>query len=267
MKIEIPITLFKGKDAFPLKTLGDVVKEFEKFLKMLGDDIEIEPDDGEWLFKDVKGGSLSGVAFKAGVQQPKAQSFIHSFEHIVRDPVGEKSNGLIRNKTRRQFANIASNLNPGDAISFGLSRGNKKEWLPLSKEQSLEIIQAVEKQIEYNGTIQGRIHDLQIETTPYAFNIRELSSQKLIKCTFPESLYQKVWEALKKRKGIVYVSGLITASVTDEKIENLKISKSEDIMPAPDYIEGDFDKFVGCCPEIIGGKSLQSWINGVRGRG
>lgn len=268
MEIKIPIELFKGKESFPLRMLGDIVREIEKFFKMLGEDVQIEADSGEWLITNVKGGSLTGTAFKAGVPEAKAKLYLHNYKQIIEDPIGRKHNNLISRRTRRQLANIGKNLNPGDAINFGvIDEKSKVTWHSLSKETSLEIIETVEKQIIYRGSIQGTIHDIQIESRPYYFNIRELSTQKLIRCEYNGKLYEEIWKTLKKRTGIIYVSGLITANQVDEKIEYIKLESANDIILAPEYKHGDLQKFIGCCPTLLGKKNLQAWINEVRGRG
>jgi hypothetical protein len=267
MEIKIPIELFRGRDAFPLKKLGEIVQETEKFLKSLSEDVQIEIEEGDWLATNIKGGSLTYVAMKAGISEPKAEVYMHNYRQLIQDPLGRQNGNVISSRTRKQFANIAKSLNPGDFINFGMEEKEEIKWHALSKETSLEIIESIDRQIEYKGTIQGIIHDLQKESSPYFFTIRELASQRLIRCVFGEELYEKIWEILKNRTGIVYVSGLILANQADEKVEYLKLEKEDDIILAEEYKEGDIDKFIGCCPGILGKKSLQKWINEVRGRG
>lgn len=269
-KISIPVELYKGRDAIPLKKMGKIVEEIEKFLKILGEDIELESEDGgEWLATNIRGGSLGLHVGRSGVSENKAHLFMYNYEKMVSDPLGI-NNGHISSKTRKQFAKIADVLDPGDYISFGVPVANRKKpkWHHLSKETSLDIIKAVDRQIQYHGSIQGIIHDLQLETRPLFFKIRELSHpDRLIKCFYDDDLYDSVRKTLEKKNAIVYISGLITANQADEKIEYMKITKKEDICTAEEFQHGDIDKFVGCCPGILGKKSLQDWIDEVRERG
>jgi len=266
--ILIPVEIYKGRDTIPLKKMGKIVQETEKFLTMLGEDIKLGADDGEWLATNIKSGSLAYNIERSGVTEEKAKVFYHDFEQIVKDPLGEH-NAHISRKTRKQFAAIAAPIDPGDYVSFGLivNENSIPTWHHLSKETSLEIIKMVDKQIEYHTSIQGIIHELQLETRPLSFKIRELSTERLIKCFYDDDLYDDVRKTLERKNGIVYISGIVTANLSDEKIDYIKIEKKEDISLAEEFRPGDIEKFIGCCPDILGDMSLQDWVDEVRNRG
>ena len=194
---------------------------------------------------------------------------MHNFEHIVKTPLGIYD-GHITRRTKRQYAAIASSLDSGEHISFGLvAKGRRRHtWHHLSKETSQEIIKNIDKQIEYRGTIQGVIHDLQLEDRPRCLKIRELSTNRLIKCYFTDELYDYIHKATEKLESVVYISGQIIANQHEEKIEYVKVESREGIQLAEEFRKEDIDNFIGCCPGLLENEeSLQDWIDEVRGRG
>jgi hypothetical protein len=130
----------------------------------------------------------------------------------------------------------------------------------LSKQRSLEIEKELTQTIEQYGSVQGVIHSFYKESKPPVVHIRELSTNALVKCIFPISMYEKVWRLMEIKDAVVNVDGWIKTHI-DGTVEQLKVA---DIVQAVEYKQGDLDKFFGCAPTFTGDMSTDEFISDLR---
>jgi hypothetical protein len=170
----------------------------------------------------------------------------------------------LRTETVLQFARLAELIEPGDSARLGLFDSGTESpemWRPLSKSNGVAIREHIENRVVYLGMIQGVIHSLFKEAEPPYFYVREISSDSLVRCTFPASHYSQFIPLLQNKRAIVFVSGHITARRADRKIEHIRIERME---PAPELSDAEFDKFFGCAPKFTGDLSTEEFLDEIR---
>lgn len=267
-KIKFRFELNRGRKGVPLHKFSDIMTQCEKFLTFFMADLDISTSGGQWLVCNLKEGSAIGdVMYVGEVSATEENEYNYYFEQVLRNPQ-EAANGKIKRKTILQYIHIADSLDPDESINFGLYKNGEKELQPyeLSKKDAIGLIDVIEDFTEYHGAIQGVIHELNKGHMPPYFRIRDLASKKLIKCFFSYKLYDRVIELLHNKDAIVIVSGLITASRSDRHIDHMNISVDDHLKLAPEYKEGDLEKFIGSSPDFLGKQTFQEFMDEIRGR-
>lgn len=96
--------------------------------------------------------------------------------------------------------------------------------------------------LEYYGSLQGKIHSWYKEAkTPY-FDLRELATDRLVKCYYTEKLYRNVYEQMKDRDNVVHVSGDIKADRVERVPEEIKVVRIDNYEPLS---KEEFEEFFG----------------------
>ncbi|OGO35299.1 MAG: hypothetical protein A2Z03_07755 [Chloroflexi bacterium RBG_16_56_8] len=249
--IRVRIELNKGRHGVPLRKLAAVGRESEKFFQMLGSDVGLKFEKGEWIAVNFEEGSLCFDAMNVSeTSDEELYQFNHNLRRVAKfDPNKDISLEGISNATMRQYAQIAENLDSDELVGFGIYKDGEAplEWDYLSKHQSIEIMNCIESRIQYHGALHGTIHSLNKGiTTPY-FDLRDAASGRLVKCFFKRGLYEKLIDIMKDYDAIVHLSGLFTVSKFEKKIESVYAQKIE---KAEQYLEGDIDRLMGCAPDL-----------------
>src|SRR5262249_11161966 len=133
-RLRIRMELNRGGVGVPLHKLASVVEEAQKFFRMLGDDVHIDNDRGEWLGLDFDNKSLNFTAEYVGPVEPaQVREFYAAFDGVT----------LMRRATIAQFARIADAIEEDELIGFGLYQNDQEiepsEWRSLSKREALRI--------------------------------------------------------------------------------------------------------------------------------
>ena len=265
-EIRIQVILNKGKSGIPLQKLARISIELQRFLDLLGSDIKIESGYG-WLGTGFRDGSVRFTATKIDpVEEKKAKEFKESFRNIAT----RKPDARVSPSTIRQYCKIAEPIAVDEVVGFGLPPANEldkidEEWHELSKREALLIATEVQTAVRSHGGVQGIVHSIFFRASPPHFQLRELSTGELIKCVYnSQSQYNQITAVLNKRDAVVHVYGLSITDIVNRKIDELRVERVE---LAESFEKKDFDRFVGCAPDMLGGQSLQDFIDQVRGRG
>jgi hypothetical protein len=79
--------------------------------------------------------------------------------------------------------------------------------------------------------IQGIVHSLYKESEPPYFDVRQLSTQQIVKCAYPADKDRQVVELPTKKEAVVLVSGLIKARRLDGKAEEVRLERCGALIP------------------------------------
>ena len=265
-RFRIRLEVSRSERGIALTSLGKLPEEAQRFLKFIGEDVQIAGLQSDWIATDFKEGSLLFTVESTGEadedQVGKYQGALNSilsYEPKAEAPVG------IRNETLAQYARFVNSIAENESLRIGLfTNGSKKpdEWRTISKQQSVGIAEHFNELIESIGTIQGIVHSLYKESQPPYFDLRELSNEKLIKCQYPPHLYEQVIGSLKRRNAIVLVQGEITARRRDQKIDHMVVRQMK---VAPELTADDLEEFFGCAPDFTGDITTEEHIKRMRG--
>lgn len=265
-RFRIRLEVHRSERGIALASLGKLPEEAMRFLKFIGEDVQIAGLQSEWIARDFEDGSFLFTVESAGEADEEqvrtyrgALNSVIDYEPKTEAPVG------IRNETLAQYARLANAIAHNESLRMGFfTNGSERpdEWRDISKQQSAGIAEYFDELIESTGTIQGIVHSLYKESQPPYFDLRELSNEKLIKCQYPPQLYEQVIGSLKKRDAIVIVQGEITARRRDRKIDHIVVRQMK---VAPELTADDLEEFFGCAPDFTGDLSTEEYIRRMRG--
>lgn len=247
-RLRFRVELNPGGDGVSMAKLASVTLETEKFLKLLISDLGVEDQAGNWIAKDFDNNSVDYTSEYVGlVNQIDADNFDSALLYVTDENIDLTQLPVrIRPATIAQYSNIAQKIDNDEAVTFGIYNGRGiREHRKLSKQTALQIQQQIKDAdypVEYLGTIQGVIHSQIFEGKDESFRIRELYSENLIKCLYDKRQYSEIVSALKKKGAVVFVSGWVTATKLQRQPNSIKIARIE---VAPDYVQGDVDRFIG----------------------
>ncbi|SPE31828.1 hypothetical protein SBA5_910010 [Candidatus Sulfotelmatomonas gaucii] len=262
-ELRIPIILNKGQRGVPLSKLARISYELQQFLGLLGEDLHIDPGAG-WIGTDFTNGSLNFVAEKVNpVEEPKVKAFKQAFRNVAQ----RRPDARVRPSTIRQFAKIGEPMDLGEVAEFSLpsiDNDERDEWCELTKQTALAIAFEVQDIVRSHGGVQGIIHSVFLGASPAHFQLRELSTGELVKCVYSSrKQYDELAAVLKEQNAVVHVYGVIRTDFVNRQIQELRVEKIE---LAESFSKEDFERFVGCAPNLLGGQDLQEFIDAVRER-
>ena len=265
-RFRIRLEVHRSERGISLASLGKLPEEATRLLKLLGEDADIAGLESDWIATDFEDSSfLCTVESTGEVDEDQVRTYRGALDSVLSyEPKTEAPAG-IRNETLAQYARLANSIASDESLRMGLfTNGSERpdEWRDISKQQSVGISEYFDELIGSTGTIQGIVHSLYKESQPPYFDLRELSSEKLIKCQYPPQLYDKVVESLKKRSAIVIVQGEVQARRRDRKIERVVVRQ---MRIAPELTEADLEEFFGCAPDFTGNLSTEEYVRRMRG--
>lgn len=267
-KLRVRIELNKGRIGIPVGKLASVVDEIHKFFNSICEDVNVEANAEDWLALRFQEGSL---AFDIENLNTVNDFSINAFNRTLRR-IGAFTTATaddysdIPRATLLQYARIAKPIDADERVIFNLYAG-EEEKPSIAYELTKNIAVAIEEyaskpeQLEYYGGIQGIIHSLVKEGDRPYLNIRELTSQKLIKCFYLKNMYDVIVSLLKRKDAVVHVHGLIRGNRTDRKIDFIKADKFK---VADDFSDKDFQDFFGCAPDLTGDLTTKDFISKLR---
>lgn len=291
-KFRLRIQLFKGRKSIDLGRLGQVPEELNKFLKALGDDLRLSPEENHWQASRFADGSLAlSVGLPNEVTDDVAERGTAIVQQIadvsVRPAVLIATNLLSTNEvvlsqpdrlpdegpapsdaTLLRFANFARSLREGETCRIGVYKTARAraptKWYPITLESADRLSLLVQPLIEYEGTVFGVVHAVYKEGSNPHFDLRDLSRGSLVKCYFNDSLWPHIVKALAIRDNRVHVSGRVRANRIDRVIESVVVGRIE---PTERLSDLEFEQFIGCAPEITGALTTAQFIDTIRGDG
>jgi hypothetical protein len=269
-QIRVKVLLNKGKSGISLHKLPKLLSEIQQFLDMLGRDVI--GDEPEWVGFDFSTThSLGYTAIRSEpVEEEQAEDFNQAFRSVVRRNPNER----IRLATLSQYAKIAEPIEPDETVDFSLDEKvldstsqnlpADAEWLVLTKQIAALIAMDAETAVRAFGSVQGIIHSVFMGAKPPHFNLRELSSNTLVKCVYDKARYPELAHALQRESAVLHVYGSTVTDMANRKIVEMKVQKIEiSQVLSPE----DFERFFGCALGLTGNEDLQEIIERSRSRG
>jgi hypothetical protein len=251
-RMKVRLVLNKGRHGAPLSKLGKISEQAERFLRALAGDCRIETKPGEWLAVNFKNGSVEYDAeFQGDVNVGAAEIFARNLEQLA--DYDEETEGLnlpVSSATALEYARIGSLIDPDEVIGLGIfpARGGKPKWRTITYSKAAAIRREVEQPLPTYGAVQGIVHAWFKEARDPYFQIREISTDALVKVLYSSNMYSDVVRACEERTSVLIVTGnmlldrasRLTIELRAERIERVSILSTE-----------EFERFFGSAPDFI----------------
>ena len=264
-QLKIRIELNKGRTGAPLEKLGDVARQFDRFLRAVATDLKVEAKKGEWLAVKFKNGSVSwDAAFQGDVTEAHARAFNRALEFVADfDPDVEGANGMVSEATLLEYSKLGNCIDPDEVIGLGIfpSGGGRPKMRQISYRRTAQVRQAIESPVLSYGSVQGIVHALVKEAGAPFFHLREFSSDGLVRCFYPDTLYDQVVRVLNNRRTVVHATGHLTLDRAKRVVDQVRVER---IDAADPLSAEDFDRFFGSAPQLTGDLSTSEYIEQIR---
>jgi hypothetical protein len=267
-RLRVRVELNKGRIGIPLAKLASVVDEIHRFFGKICEDVNVEASVEDWLALHFEEGSLAfDIENPSAVDDSSVTTFNRTLKRIGAFTASAADDySDIPRATLLQYATIAKSIDADEKVIFGLySEGEDQPGYryELTKNVATDIEHYASKpeQTEYYGGVHGVIYSLVKEADRPFLNIRDLNTQKLIKCFYKKDMYEQIVGLLKKKEAVVYVYGLVRANRNERKIESIKADKFK---ISDDFSDKDFQDFFGCASDLTGELSTEDFISRIR---
>jgi len=260
-RLRLRLKINEGRIGAPLDKLAEIAKETERFLRMLGDDLKLKMEKGEWLARNFENGS---VGFDADFQGDVPENIAHQYDTGLRhvasfDPDVSDRLPFVSDATILQYTKIGEILDPDERAKIGFYNGidgaEPKEWAELSHRQAIRVKRGIEAPILAYASAQGIVHSWFKEAG--FFWLRELSTQALVKCVYAPKQYEAVHKATQNKTAVLHVHGMGSYDRAKRAINELTV---EDLSVASLLSEAEFASFFGIAPSLTGDMSTSEFI-------
>ena len=232
--------------------LGKISEQAEKFLKSLAADCEIETHPGEWFAVNFGAVEYDAV-FQGDVNIGAAQIFTKNLEFLADfDPDSEGLNAAIRPQTALEYARIGSLIDPDEEIGLGIYAPEAPDAKPkklraITYRAAAALRREIETPVVSYGSVQGILHAWFKEVKEPNFQLRELSTDALVRVYYTSSLYHDVAKAVQERTTMLMVSGNMlfdraTRLATELRADRIELMKM--------LSTAEFEEFFGSAPEF-----------------
>lgn len=238
--LRLRVKLNKGHRGISLDKLEKFVAETRKFLAQIGDDLHLE-DSRAWNGVEFENGSLAFTnesSYQVSVET--SEVFNKSVLLLSRSEYPP----FIKESTANQFYKITSVLDQNESFDLAVFEGsNDPIWVEVSaltaqRARRLQVLPYRYAQ----GAVQGTIHNIYVEAEKPYFTLRELSSQRLVKCYYSEGDYPAVVHTLNNKGQILHIRGTVVTDTQKRSIDHITVSN---IIPAEMYGYAEVEKFLG----------------------
>lgn len=258
-RLRVKLVLNEGGEGAPLNQIVDIGREVERFLRYLAEDAGVTVERKQWVARQFENRSVRfDVEAPVEIPDEVVAVFNRKFDYVATfNPEKQSLDGGVRHQTMLQYAKAAGALAAHESMSFGLYKPKADkpfEYRKLSKLRALDLHQRLTETIRVKSTVQGTIHNLGIEE--HYFTLRERKSGHLVRCDYPEDLYDEVHAAASNPDSLVYARGLVTFRRVDRLVEAVKVDTIKAAPALPDV----FNKLFGQHPDYTGDLSTQEFI-------
>ena len=269
-RLRIKLELNPGGDGIRLDKLANISSELEKFLRSLAKDCGVSAAPGDWVARNFYNSSVGAVLEHSGIVEPAAatkfNSGIKKFTGFRADR--DRFNGDYSETTIRQFVEIGSKLDTDEVVRIGLldadteevtAESAPSEWTLIAKRKTIEIEDAVLREIEYYGSLQGRLANWHRESE--FVHIRESVTGALIRCNYTADSYDAIYRAYKDRKAVVHITGRIrsdrlTGNPTQVWVQRVDVFDR--------LSDSEWQSLFGSSPEFTGKLTAAQYIDKMR---
>ena len=268
-QIKLRIEMNKGRIGAPLEKLGDISRQIEKFLRALSADLKLEVKKGEWIAVNFKNGSVSyDASFEHEVTDSTFRHFNRCVEFVTDfDPETDGTNGMVSDATLLEYGRIGNHIDPDESIGIGLYTGetrNPRKWRQVNYRKTSQIRDAMEMPIRSYGSVQGILHAWFKEAHSPYFQVREFSTDQLVKCIYGQGLYSTIVDAVKDRNAVVYATGFLKLDRAKRVVDEMLVERIDRVERLTD---DEFSSFFGMAPDLTGQMTTDQFISNVRADG
>ena len=264
-QVKVRIELNKGRKGAPLEKLGDVSRQFDRFLRSLAVDLKLDVKRDEWLAVNFRNGSISwDAALQTDVTDAQVRHFNQCLEFIADfDPDSESTNGLVSDTTLLQFGKLGEHIDADEVIGIGIYSGarSRLKWRRIEYRRASRIRRAIEEPILAYGSVQGVLASVVLEAKRPHFCIHELSSEQIVKCYYDSSLYDDVIKALSQRNAIIHATGELRLERASRATGEMEVERIDKVVSLSD---AEFQSFFGMAPTLTGDLSTQEYMSQYR---
>lgn len=250
-RLKVRFVINQGRHGAPMAKLGKIAEQTEKFLRLYASDLGLDVKAGEWLAADFRNSSVEFQAeFPREVPPATAQFFSDGLEVLADfDPDNEGLNGRVGEAAALEYARIGTLLDPDEIIRMGIMSPNLRapRWRDITYSSFSAIRRELELPVTSHGSIQGIVHSWYKEAKEPHFQIRELSTDDLVRVFYREGLYEAVARAVQERSTVLIVDGTAKYDKVTRKALELQASR---ITPMEMMTPSDFEEVFGCAPEF-----------------
>lgn len=244
--------------------LGKISEQAERFLRALAADCNIPAKQGDWLAANFRNGSVEYDAFlPEDVNAAAAEIFSKSVEAIADyDPDNEGLNFGVSAGTVLEYARIGALIDPDEIIGIGVyppAPRARIRWRQITYGKASAIRRQIETPIPSYGAAQGILHAWFKEAREPNFQLRELSTDALIRIVYPPTMYNSVAEAVRERTAVMDVSGdMLYDRATKQPVE----MRADRIHKVRMMSTAEFEQFFGSSPDFVYDEALETYANG-----
>ncbi len=263
--LRIRIELSRSAVGIEMSKLRELSEEAQKFLRMVAEDVGLNPNEGKWVAKDFynQGLGFNAEYQHAEVDSDSAATYNHAIDGISK--VSAESNWSVRGirpLTIVQSARVARIADEGEVVRLGLLNGaDHVEWRPLALDRAAAVIAHFDVWVEYRGMLQGMIHTIFKESSPPYFTLRDFASGQTVRCEFDANDWSKLHKALERKDAPVFVAGWIRIRRLDRKIEYLRVDRVQGTKPLS---REQLTDFFGSAPGWTGDLTTDQFIDSLR---
>jgi hypothetical protein len=245
--LKIRLKLNEGRIGIPVKKVSGIACEVESFLVMISEDIGLPQK--EWLAINFQNGSLI-FDCEQNVEEDLRKRANRILTALFNNELDSPAGRTIRYETRAQFFHIATRIDPGEVVRFGLfceeDKDEPSDWYPLSRENVPP--QREQTIATYLGEIQGVVHTFIKEGKTPQFIVQQIHNGNKVRCYFGRDLYDAAVATLSEADSIIFVEGLLSEDTVTGQIKSIDV---EDFRLSPDFSPTFFESFMGSRPGLV----------------
>jgi hypothetical protein len=243
--------------------LGKISEQAEKFLRALAADCNIPSKQGDWLAANFRNGSVEYDAFHSDdVSAASAEIFSRSLQAIADyDPDKEGLNFGVSASTVLEYGRIGALIDPDEIVGIGVypANGGRIRWRSITYTRASAIRRKVEAPIPSYGAAQGILHAWFKEAREPHFQLRELSTDALVRVIYPSRMYDEVAAAVRERNAILDVSGDL---LYDRATRNPVEMRADRLRMVRLLSTAEFESFFGSVPDFVAEDTSETYADG-----
>lgn len=249
--IKIRLVLNSGRNGAPLRRLGGVSTQTERFLRALAVDSGIDGEQAEWVATGLGGPPLRlDVECRGAVDPGAARRFLDSFEAVASiDPDEGWSNRSVRRETVNEYARIGKAIGRDEVVEVAVvpPAGGPLRWHRITLPDSRELASRITRPIPAVCSVQGTIHSWSRGADPPRLRIRELSTNDLVTVEHDDRHHGSIAKAMQGKDTVVIVSGAGFYDALTRRVGRIRL---DDIRQPEPLSEEGFNGLFGSVPDL-----------------
>jgi hypothetical protein len=259
--LRVRFKLNPGKKGIPLNKLSKQAENIESFLRSLASDLGQDGGTQKWLATNFRDGSFIGdMEYQALVEAERQAQLNAVMRGLSKFKTLEDLPDYVTPTTVEKFATLRVALDDGERLGVALfseKTGKAGKFQYFDKLKLAEIGESIDTEVSYIGSVMGSTHEWNKGADKPYLIIRELATNDLVKCTYRDCDYSKVFDIFSKKTAMVVVEGVVLFNRMTGKSE---VTEAIDFNFSPEFSNADFEAFFGCAPGLTGTSTSEELI-------